>query len=173
MTTPERRVETFTSPDSGITLAIRKISPLLRQELIRQNPAPLPPKNEVDYGDGKKVMEDNLADPAYAAAMVEHERMLVKEMRKLMLERGVECAVDKQAVDELRQYWRDTYGKELEGSDKLVFVQYIALVTPADVEDVIDMIMRRSQPTEAAIGATKATFPSDLQGPGRMEDKST
>ena len=43
--------------------------------------------------------------------------------------------------------------------DKLLYISYIAIGTDSDMEELMDVIMRRSQPTEAVMSDVKASFP--------------
>lgn len=148
--------------DTGITLMIRKVSPLLGAELQRAFPRPQPPLQEVDYGDGKKVMEPNPANPDYAKAVATYESDLEIKLQSLLIKRGVVIELgeeEKAAVKELRAFWKTEFSKELDKDDKTVYVSFIALGTREDTEELINAIMRRSQPTEAATAEVKANFP--------------
>lgn len=80
-------------------------------------------------------------------------------LRKLLIRRGVECEPDVEAVSELRAQYREDYGIELEGSDKEVYIMYIAAGTDADLQDLIGAILTRSQPTKAEVDLAKVSFP--------------
>jgi hypothetical protein len=149
----------FTFKDTGISVKIRKVSPLLINELYKLYPAPKPPLQEVDYGDGKKVMEPNEAHPDHVQALADHNVQIYEQMKKLLVKRGVVCEVDKEAVDELRQFWNEEYGKELEGTDLEVYVFYICAGSDVDIDDLMTVITRRSQPTKEAKELAKITFP--------------
>jgi hypothetical protein len=149
----------FKFQDTGISVKIRKVSPLLINELYKLYPAPKPPLQEVDYGDGKKVQEVNEAHPDYVQALADHNTQIYEQLKKLLVKRGVVCEVDKDAVDELRQFWQDEYGNHLEGTDLEIYVLYICAGSDADINELMDAITRRSQPTQEAKELAKVSFP--------------
>lgn len=147
--------------DTGVTIQIRKVSPMLVMEIKRQFPEPKPPTNKVDYGDGNEVEESNYAHPDYARALEDYNQELEKRIRRLLIKRGVVCNVDKQAVDELREFWKAEYEMDLPESDDLMaYISYICIGTDSDMEELLNAIMRRSQPTELAIAEATRAFQS-------------
>ncbi len=162
----ENELSPFTFEDTGVKVHIRKVSPLLIMEVQKAMPVPKPPTQEVVYGDpddpgAKKVQEPNEAHPDYLAAIDQYNMELEAKVRKFMIKRGVIINLDddqKQEVKELRKEWKDEFGKELDGNDKFLFISYIAIGTDSDMEELMDVIMRRSQPTEAVMSEAKASF---------------
>jgi hypothetical protein len=160
----------YTFKDTGISIKIKKVSPLLIVEMHKYFPPPKPPMQEVVYGDpgepgAKTVEEPNESHPDYLAAIDQYNIDLESKMRELMIKRGVVINLSdeqKQEVQELREDWEEMYGNQLSGNDKYVFISYIAIGTDKDMEEVIEAITRRSQPTEAAIAETKAGFQSEV-----------
>src|SRR3990167_1922517 len=149
--------------DSGVTINIRKVSPLLLNEVSKKFPRPTAPLNEVDYGDGKKKQEPNEADPDYQTSLSAWQQSIYIETQRIMIDRGVVIALtdeQKEDVRELRKYWKDTYDSELIGSDVFVYVTLIALSTQEDIQELIEGITRRSQPTEGAIAEAVTSFRS-------------
>ena len=70
----QNELNPFTFKDTGITVQIRKVSPLLIMEVQKAMPVPKPPMQEVVYGDpddpgAKKVQEPNETHPDYLAAI--------------------------------------------------------------------------------------------------------
>lgn len=150
----------YTIRDTGITIKIRKVSPLLAMELTRAFPAPTPPMQEVKIGDEVR-MEPNPAHPDYLKAQAQYQADFESKMRKLIIDRGVVIELDEaqQAeVKELREYWQESYGIALPGNDREVYISYIALGTDVDLTELIDAIMRRSQPTESGVGTAQDSF---------------
>jgi hypothetical protein len=109
------------------------------------------------------VIESNPAHPDYVATMNEYNREFEMRVRRLLIKRGVEIPGENKEwqdeVTELRDFWREEYTKELEGDDKMLYISYIAVGTDGDLTDLLGAIMQRSQPTEAAVAAAKASFP--------------
>jgi hypothetical protein len=152
----------FTFHDTGVKVLIKKVSPLLVVELQKAFPPPAPPQQEVEIG-GEIVIESNPAHPDYVATMNEYNREFEMRVRRLLIKRGVEIPGEnkewQEEVAELREFWREEYAKELEGDDKMLYISYIAVGTDGDLTDLLGAIMQRSQPTEAAVAAAKASFP--------------
>ena len=153
----------FTFKDTGITVLIRKVSPLLAMELQRAFPPPKPPMNEVDFGDGVKRMEPNEADPAYLRDMDKYNQDFELKMRRMLIKRGVALEITeeiKEQVEDLRSFWLEEYGIEFpEPDDKMAFVWYVAVGTDQDLRELLEAIMRRSQPTQEAEELARKTFP--------------
>ncbi len=155
-----------TFKDTGIKVKIRKVSPMLIMEVQKAFPPPKPPMQEVVYGDpgesgAKTVEEPNEAHPDYLVAIDEYNLELEAKVRQLMFKRGVRIHLDeeqKQEVKELREEWKEMFDKDLSGSDNYLYISYIAIGTDADMGELQEVIMRRSQPTEAAIAEAKAGF---------------
>lgn len=146
--------------DSGITVKIRKVSPLLFVELRKQNPEPKPPKNKVTDMNGREVWEENRANPDFLEALAAHEEKIETLMSTLVFKRGVEVEVDKAAVDELREFWRTEFGKELDTDDRMVYIRYVVIQSQDDFEMLYNAIIEKSQPTEEDINAAKQAFKS-------------
>jgi hypothetical protein len=149
----------YTFKDTGISIKIRKVNPLLVNELDKAFPAPKPPMQEVDYGDGNKVMEANEAHPDYIQALSDYRNARMDRYKKLLVKRGVECKVDLEAVEELKKTWKEDYGCDMEGTDKEIYIFYICAGTQEDMDELMDAILKRSQPTKEAVELAKVSFP--------------
>lgn len=160
-----------TFKDTGITVNIRRLSPLTADEVTKairkERPVPKAPENLVDYGDGKKVPEPNTADPAYIVEVNAYNAWLNEEVGKrlmhLIIHRAVVCDVDADAVAALRADLADI-GVTLEDDDKTVYVQHICVGTMDDLEELRQAVMERSQPTEKEIQANLDSFRGDVSG---------
>lgn len=144
---------TFTF-SSGLTVGIKRVSPLLMLALRRENPEPTPPMQEVTYGDDKKVLEANPADPKYIADLKAYEQAMEEKYRRLIILRGVNYVLNedqKNEVRELRNFWLESYGKTLSGSDFEVFIAYLAIQSDSDFTNLFNAVTSRSQPTEAVV----------------------
>lgn len=158
---PELKLFTFT--DTGIKILIRKVSPMLGNELRKAFPPPKPPIQEVEV-DGEKVRESNPAHPDYVAAMNAYNQEMEVRMRRLLIKRGVEYLPDQEAealtqVDELRKSWMEDYGQPLdEPSDKVVYIWFIAAGTDKGIEEITSAILSRSQPSQEDVNIAKDSF---------------
>jgi hypothetical protein len=172
---------TFTFKDSGITVQLRKLSPMTQQRLSeavrREYPPPEPPVTTVEYGD-TAVEEPNEADPTYLAryqrwqqetAKVFNERLL-----KLVCMDAVEVDLDdaarQQIARKMRSFtrtgipWEDDPDLDAEENLRLFYVQHICLGSTEDMREFYQAVTARSQPTEAAVQAHIDTFPGDVPG---------
>lgn len=152
----------FTFQDTGVTVLIRKVSPLLAMELQRVFPPPDPPMNKVDFGDGESRMEPNEADPAYLKQLQDYNQDFELKIRRMLIKRGVIVEITdtiKAQVQELREFWQEEYGIDFpEADDKLAYIWYIAVGTDQDLKELLQAIMRRSQPTQEAEELARKTF---------------
>lgn len=162
MTNKPAELIPFTFKDTGVTVLIRKVSPLLAMELQRSFPPPPPPMNKVDFGDGVIREEPNEADPAYLKKLSEYNQEFELKIRRMLIKRGVVLEITEEMkvqIEELREFWHDEYGIDFpESDDKLAYVWYIAIGTDQDLRELLDAIMRRSQPTQEAEELARKTF---------------
>lgn len=162
MATKTNALTPHTFKDTGKVVQIRKVSPLLIMQLQKDFPEPVPPMQEVDYGDGKKVLEPNPAHPDHELALRQYRYDFEQRMRQMMIDRGVVLELsedDKQEIQDLRDYWQANYGKALPGSDKFIYISYLCIGTDADMDELVTAISRRSQPSHGAVEAAKKSFP--------------
>lgn len=163
---------TFTFKDSGVTVRYRRLSPFtlnqLNAAIRKEKKAPEPPLNEVDYGNGKKVNEPNLADPAYEQALREYEGWVEQEgttrMTDMIMTYALEpIEIDTEALARYRAF-AERFHLECESDDNEIYLRYIAVGSPEDLADVSTLVMRRSEPTPEAIQEAVTTFPGDVPG---------
>lgn len=154
----------FTFRDTGITVKIRKISPMLVTDIQESIPEPQPPLNEVDYGEPRgKVLEPNLQDPGYKLAMQEHQHRIFLTWRRAMILRSVLVEGEdwRQEVKEYREFIQEQTGHPLdEPNDLVVYVLRICVGSEEDLGELIQAITRRSQPTPEEIEKAKDSFRS-------------
>lgn len=159
----------YTFKDTGIQVKIRKISPLMASDVARAIPEPIPPENEVDYGEGKgRVRERNYSDPNYLAAMADYRRHVSEVIQRVMILRSVYVTGEdwKAEVAEYRDFMKQQTGSELEEKEDLViYVLRICVGTQEDLEELIESITKRSQPTEELVEAAKRSFRGEVPRP--------
>jgi hypothetical protein len=149
--------------DTGRQICVKKVSPMLIMELARQFPAPKPPMQKVDYGDGKDHFEPNPNSPAYEADMRQYNLDFQDRLQKLMIKRGVvlEWTEEmRQEVADLRAFWRETFDQDLNSDDAMVYVLNLCVGSENDLEELLGVIARRSQPTDPAITEALDSFKS-------------
>lgn len=154
-----------TFKDTGVIVRIRKVSPLLLLRLREDFPPPKPPMQEVDYGDGKKKLEPNTAHPEYVAAQETYGLEMEKRLNHLLIKRGVKLDWTpemKAEVQEVRDLYEEETGRAMNEDDTFVYVSYIAIGTDKDLEELLEAIMRRSGPTEAAAEEAADRFKSPV-----------
>lgn len=161
MSTKKNELTPFTFKDSGKTVLIKKVSPLVLMEMQKQFPEPTPPTQEVEIN-GKKVIEPNYSHPDYLIAKQEYTFAFENKMRKFLIRRGVTVNMSEEVKQEIAQikadYFEDT-GAELQGSDEFIYVSFIAIGTDQDMEDLMSELTQRSQPTDLEVAAAKKSFP--------------
>lgn len=163
------QLESFTFPDTGISVQLRKVSPLLRDDidaqLRRTHPPPSPPvvadKAAAGFGGDKTATIVNEADPDYQTALLKwqltHYQRVGDVMLDLGIKRYVECDVDTDRVAELRADMA-ALGVELDADDKVVYISRICIGTRSDLEDFSKALFQRTATEREAVEAHKATF---------------
>lgn len=155
-----------TIADTGIAVNIRKISPMLRddveQAVRKKFPPPAVPITETELG-----KEENPADPdhqkALAAWTAEHIGRVGDELLRLAIQRGIEVEIDHGAVAALRDDMA-ALGVDLDPDDKYVYVTRICVGSQDDLKELSAAIFARSMPTREAVEGHKATFRDNVQG---------
>lgn len=158
----------ITLVDSGVTLPIRKVSPLLSLELRKAFPVPEAPLEEVEYPNGNIVKEKNENNKAYLESLKKYTEDFDLKLRNMMVSLGVPLEMNEERKAELenvRNFWKENFNKELPRQSDLVdYVMYVAIGSDRDMEDLVREILMRSQPTEEGIQRAIASFPGDVQG---------
>lgn len=156
---------TFTN---GVVVGIRRVSPFLAIDLQEKFPPPEPPLEEVDFGDGKKRFEANPTAAQYLKDMTKYRVDFEKKMRRLIIKRGVVITIDetiKAQLKELREFYTEEYGSDPESyGDVVDYVIYIAVTEAEDLNNLINAILGRSQPTQEGIKKVVDSFPGDVSG---------
>jgi hypothetical protein len=86
----------------------------------------------------------------------------------LMIERGTVIELtdeEREEVKDLKAFWQKRYKKELDGSDKFIFVAHICCGTQEDIRELIQFIGRRSNATPEGTAQALDSFRGDVQGP--------
>jgi hypothetical protein len=167
-TPPE--LPTFTFKDTGVTVHLRKLSPFMADQigkaLRKEKPAPTPPLNTVDYGDGKTTKEPNPADPAYQQALADYEAWIAGEAGQRLIQIVLDYAVEVGEIDTAHvasvRAIMAAIGAPVEDDDRTVYLKYIAVGSQDDLDDLLTAATRRSQPTEAAIVDNVTAFPGNV-----------
>lgn len=156
----------FTFADTGITVKVRKVSPMIATDVAASFPEPEPPEQEVEYPGGK-VMEKNYADPNYIHAKAEYQKKVTMALQRVMIQRAIKPTDEdwKEDVQEYREFIQQSTGKPLqEESDLLVYVMRVCIGSQEDMQDLLNAITKRSQATPEAVEAARNSFRGQLQG---------
>lgn len=159
---------TLTLPDSGATLEYRRVSHMLLADVSNSIDAPTPPMQEVDYG-GKVRQEPNPSHPDYLRALSHYRQKQADKVLAVAVQVGVQVEINAQRIFELREQFKEM-GVELPVNDKVLYVTRVLCETGNDLTALRDAIIRKSQPTEAAIAEKIETFPSDIQADRPIPD---
>jgi hypothetical protein len=152
---------------NGAVAQLRPISQFTRAHIEtqarRQHPAPKPPLNEVDYGDGRTVLEPNLADPDYALAMQEYQTTIGYAALEGMIELGVEIAIDAAKLARVADTLARLGMPLNERSDKIAYVKHCCMFDVA-VEGplLVGALQRAITPRPEDVDAHVAAFPGDV-----------
>lgn len=156
-----------TLPDSGRTVRIKFVGPMLMNDIRKAvtravGPKPAPPVQEVDYG-GTKQQEPNPLHPDYEAAVREWHVAQGQVMLEKLLRFGVECEMTEADQARLAELRTDP-DLELPEDDKIAFLTRIVAATERDQDALQEAILGRAQPTEKAVAEALATFRPDVPG---------
>lgn len=161
MSTRNPALKPYTFKDTGREVCIKKVSPLLVMELQKSFPPPKPPLQKVDYGDGQEHWEANPSHPDYLQAMSDYNFAFQERLQRLMVKRGVSLTWTEEMrteVAELRDFWKTEFEKELDPDDGMVYVLMICVGSDKDLEELLEAIARRAQPTEGAVNEALNSF---------------
>ncbi len=151
-----------TTKDGGVTLQLRKVSPLVATEIRKRFPPPKPPLAKVDYGEGHFEMEPNPDHPAHKLAMETYNMELEEKVRRAYLKLGCVVTPDQEMVNTARDAMNEI-GVDLSNeTNEFVYINYCAVASGDDYNDLIQAIINRSVPTEADIKAASDTFPGNV-----------
>lgn len=171
---------TFTFPDSGQTVRVRRLGPFvmddLREAVLAAMPAPVAPLVRVEDGEDAQGhptyrTERNPADPSYQAAMTAHQQQVVEETaRRLIALLTTFCAeplspedLDRDEIAVQRAIRQATGATGTEAmSDQEIWLRYLCIRTPRDLAAFQSFVLSRSQPTEEVVQAHISTFRGDV-----------
>lgn len=169
---------THTFQDTGITVRLRKLSPMTSQRLSealrREFPPPSPPTYAVQYGD-QTVMEPNDADPTYQARLTrwqeETARTFNERLLKLVCIDAVEVEIGEAEKEQIARKkrnleragiaWGDDPTLDADENLRYFYVQHLCFGSADDMRELYAAVNTRSQPTEAAVVAHIDTFSGD------------
>jgi len=149
---------------SGKVIKINPVSPLLVMDVAKSLPKPKPPLVEVDYGDGGKKLEHNTADTNYQEELLAWEEKREIVAKKLTLIRGIDVDIDLTAVKELREFTKELSGVDLDANDKYVYITYILIPDPTELQTIITLISNGGQPTADNVGVARDAFRDNVKG---------
>lgn len=158
----------ITLPDSGRTVRIKFVGPMLMNDIRKAvaravGPRPEPPTQEVDYGNGSKKLEPNPLHPGYEASVREWHVAQGQVMLEKLLRYGVECEMTPEDEARLAELRADP-DLALPEDDKLAFLTRLVASTERDQEALQEAIQGKAQPTEKAVAEALATFRPDVPG---------
>ena len=162
----------FTFPDSGITVSLRRMAPDTQQHIARaveedeawraKHPRPEPPLQPVTDLEGKEELVPNVEEPEYQKRLGTYlqafnievgERLIALALRQIV------CEVDTESVQTLRDDLA-AVGAPLpdEASDEDIYIRRICVSSVFDIQALMAYVQGHSGPTEAAIARHRATF---------------
>lgn len=162
--TTQGELKEVTLPDSGRTVRIKFIGPMLmndiRKAVQKSVKRPEPPTQEVDYGNGSKKLEPNPLHPAYEAELSEYNTLIGQRFVEKLFRYGIDAEVDIDAVTALRA----DSELDLPADDYTVYVTRILVTSARDQEFLQEVILGRIQPTDKQVAEALDNFRGDLQG---------
>lgn len=170
----------FTFPSTGMTVKIRRIPAMItsriRSELLKKHQRdgrmPEPPMQDVDYGNKKVAMKNELHPHyvrAYSAWQGEFVTEVGETIMKYVFRNGVECEVDAEAVAAVKSEMAMLGTPIDDEDDKYVYLAYVCIGDDDEIEMLREAVFRGSVYTQEAVEEAIETFPSDVQGKEHLE----
>lgn len=175
-----QRLTTSYTFSTGVQVKLLKASPTLYIDIeraLRQGtPAPTVPINEVDMGGDGPVAQENPLDPAYQEAVRRYEADIQSEALQIFVDALIEEAIIIEGISEAEMeaavarreavLAKVSAGKVFQLSGVTPKIRYMRHIANAgkELDQVLDIIVGRSTPTEAQIRAHEATFQGNVQG---------
>lgn len=157
----------FTFPDSGKTIYVPFVSiAMIAMKLRRRYKKPMPPTQDVDYGDGRLVREFNYSHPDYKKSLLDWEHFIEEESGDIAIKRVLSGQLTPEQQEEVDD-WKEKHPGEFDprfDSDKNIWFDEFAIVSDGDFIALTEFVRSRSEPTEEAIAAAADGFPGDVQG---------
>ena len=149
----------FTFPDSGETIHVPSISLAgIAMALRRRYPKPMPPMQEVDFGNGHTEKERNYSHPEYKLMVKDWEVFLEDQAANIAIERVFDfklTKIQRTAIKEWKTGHPDWWDEK--DKDKDIWVENIALSTDQDLIALMEFL-RGDEPTEEGISAQADGF---------------
>lgn len=154
----------LTFPTSGITVHLPLMSAAgLAMRLRRKYPAPNPPIQVVDYGNGHKEKEFNYSHPEYKEAQRLHALFINQKTEEILMERAVRSLSLSPEQKEMVAQWKteNPGWYDEDDKDQAIFFEEFCL---ADEDDLLAFIKHISgyDPTEEEIASAVAGFPGNV-----------
>ncbi|RMG92585.1 MAG: hypothetical protein D6706_16645 [Chloroflexi bacterium] len=147
---------------SGKTVHIRPVSAaLVAQRLRRRYPAPKPPLQTVDYGNGIKRKEFNYSHPDYLKAREAWERFLQELTGDAILQEALNIPLSAKQKKEIEKWRRENPELAGELSDHDIYWYYLTLTSDADMMAIIEAAQTL---TMSDIEAAEDSFRRNVQG---------
>lgn len=168
-----------TFADTGITVVMRKVSPFLIQEartrMMGLRPTP-PVRTVTEEGPLFGTTETMEHDPDYIAEVKRWEENLDRQVMEFQISRGIveiKASNWQDDVVELRETFKSMgIGDTLPTNDMVCYITYIASGTPDDLQEFVQSLATRSQPTQGAIEAAKDSFRANVPAQERVGRKN-
>ena len=145
---------TYTFSD-GTTIILKPIPPLLINMVNSSTKGkPKPPKIEVEYANGRKVLEDNASDPTYLESLEQWNQEKQLRLLKLIYTSGVEGDFyDIAGVDEMllvEHLVMENYDNPTNEDYKYVYIAG-KLLSSDQIEAFQNAVLQLTVPTQDAI----------------------
>jgi hypothetical protein len=163
----------FTFPDSGITVRLRRISPdtqariaqALSKEWDATNPRPQPPLQHVETLDGESDVP-NPEEPEYAKALHQWLTMFNIEVGRRLFELAMNMLVvdvDTVAVQQLRDEMAAIGAPfDDDADDREIYIKQVCISSVLDSAALVAYVQGASAPTKDAIQAALDMFQRSL-----------
>jgi hypothetical protein len=166
-----RKVFEHEFKDTGIKVKLRKVNPLAMFEAKAtrmRNGRPKPPTRTItDEGPLQGTEEVMDTDPTYIQSLIDFERKVDEQMLELQIKLSVVEVMDSDWQKEAKEYRQtlEEFGASegLPESDLALYISRLACGTAEDLQEFINAINVRSQPSAEGVQASVDTFRDNVQ----------
>ena len=162
-----KRMREFTFPDSGYTVSLPVVSLTVQaMKLQRKFKRPMPPLQEVDYGN-RKAKEYNWSDPVYQENVKQYEAFIDTRATEIAVDKAMQVNLTKDQDAEIEQWKLDNPADWDEMDDNpSLWLEEIGISTDNDFQLFLEFV---TGPSEEVIASVQEGFQGKVQGERPVE----
>ena len=162
-----KQMREFTFPDSGEKVFLPVVSLTVQaMKLQRKFKRPMPPLQEVDYGN-RKAKEYNWSDPDYQEKVRQYEAFIDTRATEVAVEKATKVNLTDAQQADITQWKADNpNGWDEMDDDASLWLEEIGISTDNDFQMFLEFV---TGPTEEVIASVQEGFQGKVQGERPVE----